>query len=50
MKNTTKKSTDIEIKQMLSDMRIGKHILIDLKTSPTKDLTFNFKDLSRYCL
>lgn len=44
MKNTTKKSADIEIKQMLSDTRIGKHILIDLKTSPTKDLTFNFKD------
>lgn len=44
MKNIKKKNTGIEIKQMLSDTRIGKHILINLKTRPTKDLTFNFKD------
>lgn len=45
MKKYKKKGyTDIEIKQMLSDTRIGKHILIDLKISPTNDFTFNFKD------
>jgi len=42
MKNTKKKNTDIKIKQILSDTRIGKHILIGLKTSSTEDLTFHF--------